>query len=81
MLLSAKSCSYDHSLDISAEQEIVEFCTRVRSLLREAEGIEESSLTPDQLADKRIIIAQLNLELVTWERLQMHKRDPGFFCP
>lgn len=81
VLLSAKSCSYDHSLDISAEQEIVEFCTRVRSLLREAEGIEESSLTPDQLADKRIIIAQLNLELVTWERLQMHRRDPGFFLP
>ena len=81
VLLSAKTCSYDHSLDISADREIVEFCTRVRSLLGETEGIKESSLTPDQLVDKRIIIAQLNLELVMWERLQMHKRDPGFYLP
>ena len=59
----------------------MEFCKRARSLLREAKGIKESSLTPDQLVDKEIISSQLNLELVMWEKLQMHKRDPGFYLP
>ena len=50
-------------------------------MLEEAEHIEESFLTPDQLVDLKIIVSQLKLEIVKWQKLQMQNRDPGFYLP
>ena len=50
-------------------------------MLEEAEHIEESVLTPDQLVDLKIMVSQLKLEIVKWQKLQMQNRDPGFYLP
>ena len=86
-LLAQRACSYDHLLDVCSEHEIVEHCQRVSSLLKEAQGLEQcissspSLLTPDQLVDLKIVTSQLELELVKWNELQQHRRDPGFYLP
>lgn len=80
-LLAAMACNYDHSLHLSKKEEIAEYCTRVQSLLQEAKHIHESILTPDQLVDQKIIISQLKLELLKWQKIQMQNRDPGFYLP
>ena len=80
-LLATRSCNYDHSLHLSGKQEIAEYCTRVKVMLEEAECIDESVLTLDQLVDLRIIVSQLKLEIVKWQKLQMQNRDPGFYLP
>ncbi len=78
---AARACSFDHLLVPGREGDIAEYCRKVGSLLAEAEGISETLLLPQQIVDLQIIISQLNLELVKWNRLQMHKRDPGFYLP
>ena len=80
-LLAAIACNYDHSLHLSKKEEIAEYCTRVQSLLQEAKHIHESVLTPEQLVDHKIIVSQLKLELVKWQKIQMQNRDPGFYLP
>ena len=74
-LSSLKACGYDHSLGPCSEHEIREYCGKVNRLLREAEGVDEDSLFPDQLVDLRIITSQLQLELVQWREVQMYKKD------
>ena len=76
-----KDCNYDHSLDIASEDAIKKVCTKTRALLREAERINQSSLSPEQLIDLQIISSQLKVELVKWEEIQPHKKDPGFYLP
>ncbi len=80
-LAAALACSFDHLLVPGREADIAEYCRKVSALLREAEGISESSLQPQQVVDLRIITSQLNLELVKWNQLEMHKRDLGSFLP
>ena len=53
----------------------------VRAVLTEAEGIDESLLGPEQLVDLKLIVSQLKLELVRWEKVKVHKKDPGFYLP
>ena len=84
-LLAQRACSYNHLLNISSELEISEHCQKVRSLLEEANDLEQSvsssTLTPDQLVDLKIITSQLRLQLVKWQQLQQHRRDPGLYLP
>lgn len=84
-LLAQRACSYDHLLNISSELEISEYCQKVRSLLEEVDSLEQSvsssTLTPDQLVDLKIITSQLRLQLVKWQQLQQHRRDPGLYLP
>lgn len=77
----AKASSYDHFLNIGSAREIASHCRKVRALLEEAEGIEEAKLNPEQLVDLRLIVSQLKLELVKWEKIQVYKKDPGFYLP
>lgn len=76
-----KACSYDHSLGPCRASEIEAYCGKVRLLLDEAEGLDEESLTPDQRVDLKIVISQLRLELLQWETIQTHKKDPAFYLP
>lgn len=50
-------------------------------MLEEAEGVEEARLDPEQLVDLKLIVSQLKLELVKWEKIQVYKKDPGFYLP
>ena len=76
-----RACNYDHLLGPCSESEVQEYCAKVGSLLQEAEGVEEESLSPDQLVDLRLVISQLKLELVQWNSVQIHKKDPAFYLP
>ena len=77
----AKASSYDHFLNIGSGREIAEYCRKVRAMLEEAEGIEEAKLNPEQLVDLKLIISQLKLELVKWEKTQVYTKDPAFYLP
>lgn len=77
----AKASSYDHFLNIGNTREIASYCRKVRAMLEEAEGVEEARLDPEQLVDLKLIVSQLKLELVKWERIQVYKKDPGFYLP
>jgi hypothetical protein len=50
-------------------------------MLEEAKGLERDSLSPNQLVDLEIIISQLELELVQWKEVELHKKDPAFYLP
>ena len=50
-------------------------------MLEEAENIDQSYLNAEQLVDLKLIISQLNLDLVKWEKVQVYKKDPGFYLP
>lgn len=76
-----RACSYDHSLGPSSESEIQEYCGKVQLLLKEAEGLDKGSLSPDQLVDLKIITSQLKLELVQWKTIEVHKKDPAHYLP
>lgn len=80
-LSSLKACSYDHFLGPCSESDIQEYCDKVDLLLKEADGVVESTLSPDQLVDLRIITSQLKLELLQWRTIQMYKMDPAFYLP
>ena len=80
-LLAARVCNYDHCIAIAKEQIIADFCQNVQSLLQEAQGIDKSTLASEQLVDYEIITSQLKFELIKWQKLRMHKRDPGFYLP
>lgn len=77
----AKASSYDHFLNIGSIREIAEYCRKVRGFLEEAKGIEETKLNPEQLVDLKLIVSQLKLELVKWEKIQVYRKDPGFYLP
>ena len=77
----AKTSSYDHFLNVGSIKEIADYCRKVRACLEEAKGIDESVLSREQLVDLKLILSQLRLELVKWERVQMYKKDPGFYLP
>lgn len=76
-----RACSYDHSLGPFSDFEVRRYCQRVQLLLDEAEGLEQNSLSPDQLVDLEIIVSQLKLELVQWRMVEMHRKDPAFYLP
>lgn len=80
-LSAARACNFDHLLGPGSLDDIAKHCRRVRSLLVEVDGIDEASLSPQQAVDLHIIASQLNLELVKWNHLQTHKRNPGFYLP
>ena len=50
-------------------------------MLREAEGVDQGSLSPDQLVDIRLITSQLKLDLLQWTTVQTYKKDPTFYLP
>lgn len=76
-----RACSYDHSLGPSSGLEIQEYCGKIQLLLKEAEGLDQDSLSPDQLVDLELITSQLKLELVQWRRVETYKKDPAFYLP
>ena len=80
-LLATKITSYDHFLDITSEKEINLFCDSVQLLLEEAKSIDLSRLSPDQCVDHQIIISQLTLELLKWQTIETHKKDPLLYLP
>lgn len=80
-LHAAQVSSYDHFLNIGSTKEIADHCSKVKAMLKEAEGIDQGSLSPEQLVDLNLIISQLYLELVKWEKVQVYKKDPGFYLP
>ena len=80
-LHTAKACGYDHFLNIGSSKEITSFCRKVRAMLEEAEGIDQTRLSPEQLVDLELIVSQLKLELVKWEKIQAYRKDPGFYLP
>lgn len=55
------------------------YIDRVRALLIEIESISEDNLSLDQIIDRKLIISQLNLELVKWLEVAMHERDPAIY--
>ena len=77
----AKASSYDHFLNVGSVRGITDHCRKVRAMLEEAEGIEKAKLNPEQLVDLKLIISQLKLDLVKWEKIQVYKKDPGFYLP
>ena len=78
---SVKACGYDHSLGPCSETDIQEYCSKVESLLKEAECLDVEALSPDQLVDLRIITSQMKLELLHWKTIEMYKKDPTFYLP
>ncbi len=80
-LYSMKACNYDYHLGPQSELEIQAYCSKVNSMLKEADSIERESLSPDQLVDLNIIVSQLKLELLEWNSVQRHKKDPAFYLP
>lgn len=80
-LSAVRACSYDHLLGPMSEAEVRSYCWRVERLLKEAEGVEEASLSPDQLVDLRLITSQLKLDLLQWRVVKMYQKDPAFYLP
>ena len=78
---SFQSLSYDHLLNISSEDQVASYIDRVRALLIEIECISDDHLSNDQIIDRKLIISQLNLELVKWLEVAMHERDPSIYMP
>ena len=69
----------DHRLDISSSEEIKEHCDKVRRLLQEVKSVQKSCLNRGQNVDHQLLVAQLNLELVKWEGVRMHEKDPAIY--
>ncbi len=80
-LSTLKACGYDHFVGPCSEREIQGYCSKVDALLKVALGVDEDSLSPEQLVDLRIITSQLQLELVQWREVEMHRKDPSFYLP
>lgn len=79
--LAARACNYDHMLGPLSQPEIEQHCEAVSSMLDEVGGICDSSLSEEQLVDKKLMESQLRLELVRWREVRDHERDPGFYLP
>ena len=80
-LLAIRACTFNHHLNISSATEIEQHCKKVRSLLQEVERIQKSCLNREQNVDHQLLSAQLDLELVKWEQVKMHEKDPAFYLP
>lgn len=80
-LASLRSTNYDHLYGPCSEEDILDYCRKIRLLLDEAESIERLSLTPDQLVDLELIISGLRFELLEWNEIQSYKKDPLFYLP
>lgn len=80
-LHAAQSCNFDHFLCCSGNEAIKRHCAKVAAMLTEAQGIDERSLNRDQLVDLQIVISQLHLELVTFEKLKPQATNPNYYLP
>ena len=76
-----RALNFDHLLGPCSNYDISNYTEKVESLLREAEGINESMLSPDQLVDLSLITSNLKLELIEWREIQTYKKDPLFYLP
>ena len=76
-----QSVSFDHLLNISNEDQISSYLARVKDLLTEIEYIRTDQLSLDQIIDLRLVISQLNLELVKWEEAKSYEKDPSLYLP
>jgi len=73
--------NYDHSVDIVSSEDIVRHCRNVRALLEEASSIDSNFLSNEQLVDLKLIISQLKLQLVLYEKVQSSSKDPMVYLP
>ena len=80
-LYAAQSYNFDHLLCLSGRDAIRRHCGKVRLMIAEAEGIHKDSLSSEQLVDLHIILSQLHLQLVTFEKLKPHTDNPGHYLP
>lgn len=80
-LSSMRALNFDHLLGPCSEYEIQGYCDKVVLLLKEAEIIDTTVLSPDQLVDLMLIISNLKLELLEWREIQTYKKDPLFYLP
>ena len=76
-----QAMSYDFVLNLTSKDEIEAYLCNLRLFLLEIEGINKSSLSPDQNVDLEIIIAQINLECMKWLDVKLHERDPAIYLP
>ena len=76
-----QAMSYDFVLNLTSKDEIEAYVYNLRLFLLEIEGINKSSLSPDQNVDLEIIIAQINLECMKWLDVKLHERDPAIYLP
>ncbi len=61
--------------------EINTHCKRTQCVLEEAEAINEDALSKEQLVDLQLIISQLKLQLVLFQKVESHKKDPLVYLP
>lgn len=76
-----KAISYDFVLNLTSKDEIEAYLCNLRLFLLEIEGINKTSLSPDQSVDLEIIKAQINLECMKWLDVKLHERDPAVYLP
>ena len=78
---SLRSTTYDHHLNLVAKNDVQQYLARVSFMLQEVNSINVSTLDSDQAVDLELIKSQLNLELVKWQELKQHERDPSLYLP
>ena len=58
-----------------------QYTAKIGAMLEELSGIDRSCLDPDQKVDHELMMSLCRLELVKWEGLKMHKKDPALYLP
>ena len=76
---AAQSCTFDHFLSPAGSDVIRRHCAKVTSMLAEARDIRRDTLSPEQQVDLQIIVSQLQLQLVTFEKLKPQATDPNYY--